>query len=57
MKQRDNIWTVRVTEWQPRDDRRRHGRWINETISFAVVTWNRQASVEKFGRGFCPGVD
>ena len=47
MTQRYDRWTIRVTDWQPRDDKRRRAdrtRWRDEIESFAGVTWKRQAS-------------
>ena len=45
---RDNKFTVRVTEWQPKDGKRRQGRqrtrWRDEIGGFAGVTWNRRAA-------------
>ena len=47
-RRRNIIWTVKVTEWQFRDSKRRQGRQRtmlrDEIESFAEVTWNRQAS-------------
>ena len=48
MRQTDNRWTVRVIEWQPKDDKRRQDRqrtrWGDDIKSFDGVTWNRQAA-------------
>ena len=48
MRRRDNRWTVRVTEWPPRNGKRRQNRQRtrrkDEIESFAGVTWNRQAA-------------
>ena len=48
MHRNDNRWTVRLTEWQPRDGKRRQGRqrtrWRDEIRSFAGVSWNRQVA-------------
>ena len=42
MRQRDNRWTVGVTEWQPRESKRRKTRqktkWRDEIGSSAGVT-------------------
>ena len=59
MRRTDNRWTVRVTECQPRDGKRRQGRqrtrWKDEIENLAVVTWNRQAADRddwRFGEAF-----
>ena len=64
MRRTDNRWTIRVTEWQPRDGKRRQGRqrtrWKDEIRSFAGVAWNRRAAdrgVEKVGGSLCPAVE
>ena len=48
MRWTDNRRTVTVTEWQPRDGKRRQGRhrtrWRDEIESFVGVTWSRQAA-------------
>ena len=45
MRRTDNRWTVRVTEWHPRDGKRRQGRqrirWRDEIRSYAGKAWNR----------------
>ena len=42
MRRRDNIWAVRVTEWQPRDGKGRPNkqriRWIIKIQSFVGIT-------------------
>ena len=47
MKRTDNRWTIRPTEWQPKDGKQKQGRHRtrqrDEIGSFAGVTWNRQA--------------
>ena len=41
--ERDNRWTVRVTEWQTRYGKRNQGRqrtrWRDEIGGFAGITW------------------
>ena len=48
IRQSDNIWSVGVTKWQPKDDRRmlswHRRRWRDDILSFAVITWNMQAT-------------
>ncbi len=64
MRRRDNRWTTRVTEWQPRNGRRNQSRqrirWRDEIRAFAGTSWNSLTSdreVENFGKGLCPAVD
>ncbi len=44
MRRRDNRWTTRVTEWQPRNIRRKQGRqrvrWRDEIRTFAGRSWS-----------------
>ncbi len=44
MRRRDNRWTTRVTEWQPRNGRRNQGRqrvkWTDEIRAFAGANWS-----------------
>ena len=48
MRRRNNRWTVKVTEWQPRDGKRKQGRqrtrWKDDIHYFSGVTWNRLAA-------------
>ncbi len=41
---RDNKWTTRVTEWQPRNGRRNQGRqrvrWRDEIRAFVGASWS-----------------
>ena len=48
-RMKDDRWTYQITNWRPRDGKRRQGRpskrWRDELdSSFGSVTWNRQAS-------------
>ena len=47
MRRTDNRWTMRVTEWQAGDGKRRQGRqrirWRDEIPSYAGKSWNKQA--------------
>ena len=47
MRRRDNRWTVRLTEWQPRDGKRSQGRqrtrWRDEIKRFAGINWTTKA--------------
>ncbi len=51
MLRRDNRWTTRVTEWQPRNGRRNQGRqrvsWRNEIRAFAGPSWSSLTSVRE----------
>ena len=46
MRRDDNRWTVRLTEWIPRDGKRNKGRqrirWVDELRKFAGLGWQRQ---------------
>ncbi len=48
MRRRDNRWTTRVTEWQPRNGRRNQGRqrvrWRDEIRAFAGPSWGSLTS-------------
>ncbi len=48
MRRRDNRWTTRVTEWQPRNDRRnqfrQRVRWRDEIRAFAGQSWSSLTS-------------
>ncbi len=48
MRRRDNRWTTRVTEWQPRNGRRNQGRqrvrWRDEIRAFAGPSYNSLTS-------------
>ncbi len=48
MRRRDNRWTTRVTEWQPRIGRRNQGRqrvrWRDEIRAFAGPRWSSLTS-------------
>ncbi len=64
MRRRDNRWTTRVTEWQPRNGRRNKGRqrvrWRGEIRAFAGPSWSSLTSdreVENVGKGLFPAVD
>ncbi len=64
IRRRDNRWTTRVTEWQPRKGRRNQGRqsvtWRDEIRAFAEPSWSSLTSdreVEDVGKGLCPAVD
>ncbi len=57
-------WTMRVTEWKPRNGRRNQGkkrvRWRDEIGVFAGPSWSSLTSgreVENVGKGLCPAVD
>ena len=45
MRRDDNRWTVRLTEWIPRDGKRNKGRqrsrWADELRKFAGLGWHR----------------
>ncbi len=44
MRKRDNRWTTRVTEWQPKNGRRNQGRqrvrWKEEIRAFSGPSWS-----------------
>ncbi|GFO40356.1 endonuclease-reverse transcriptase [Plakobranchus ocellatus] len=44
---KDNRWTLRVTEWQPRNDKRSRGRqarrWRDDIVKAKGNTWSRDA--------------
>ncbi len=48
MRRRDNRWTTRVTDWQPRNGRRSQGRqrvrWRDEIRAFAELSWSSLTS-------------
>ncbi len=48
MRRTDNRWTKRVTEWQPRNCKRRQGRqrvrWRDEITAFAGAGWSTLTS-------------
>ncbi len=48
MRKLDNRWTMRVTEWQPRNARRNQGRqrirWRDEIRAFAGPSWSSLTS-------------
>ena len=47
MRRMDNRWTIRVTEWIPREGKRSRGRqktrWGDEVRKFAGASWNQLA--------------
>ena len=47
MRRSDNRWTLRITEWIPRESRRSRGRkrrrWSDEIRKFVGVDWHRRA--------------
>ena len=47
MRRMDNRWTIRVTEWIPREGKRSRGRqkvrWDDEVRKFAGASWNTLA--------------
>ena len=47
-RMKDNRWTKRCTEWQPRKGKRSRGRssrrWQDDIARKEVTTWNRQAT-------------
>ncbi|MCJ3464060.1 hypothetical protein LNY58_26610, partial [Klebsiella pneumoniae] len=47
MRRKDNRWTVRATEWIPREGKRNRGRqkvrWSDEIKKFAGIKWNQLA--------------
>ena len=46
MRRTDNRWTIRITEWVPRDCKRSRGRkrrrWSDEIRKFAGMDWHRK---------------
>ena len=46
-RQKDNRWTIKTTEWQPRTGKRRRGRqkqrWRDELTEYRGTTWTREA--------------
>ncbi len=48
MQRRDNRWTTKVTEWQPRNGRRSQDkqrvRWRGEIRAFAGTSWSSLTS-------------
>ena len=44
-KRNDHRWTIRLTEWQPREGKRRRGRqkrrWRDDITAYIGTTWAR----------------
>ena len=65
MRRTDNRWTVKVTEWQPRDGKRSKGRpntrWRDEIRYFAGKNWTNITKDRHLwrtmGEAFCLAVD
>ncbi len=65
MHRTDNIWTKKVTEWQPRNSKRSQGkqkiRCRDEIVAFAFVEWSTLTSDRGrsnwLGKGLCPTVE
>ncbi len=55
MRRMDNRWTKRVTEWQPKNSKRRQGRqrirWRDEIVAFAGVKWSSLTSERERWKG------
>ena len=65
MRRTDHRWTVKVTEWQPRDGKRSKGRpstrWRNEIRHFGGKKWKSVTRDKDWwrnmGEAFCLAVD
>ncbi|GFO32770.1 endonuclease-reverse transcriptase [Plakobranchus ocellatus] len=59
-KEKDNRWTKRCTEWQPRAERRDRGRpkvrWMDDIRRAAGPQWQRKAQDRKKMDGICRGL-
>ena len=64
-RMKDNRWTKRCTEWQPRRGKRSRGRpsrrWQDDITRKEGTTWNRKAAdrgqLEGIDGGLHPAVD
>ncbi|GFS14726.1 endonuclease-reverse transcriptase [Elysia marginata] len=55
----DNRWTLRVTEWQPRNGKRSRGRqarrWRDDIVRTMGNTWTREAGRQRRVETWCGG--